>query len=366
MNRSDGVTAKKNANTNATTKTDSAEREKLFKFGIVAAILVIAAVLSMFINTGHSSNFCGSQFTSQQKYACLESIAVSSDNSTACASLSGSYKDNCYAQIAAKESNIQLCGNVSNYTLKAACTMQVANSTGSYNYCMQLDQPYNDACLYSIGISRRNESACLSITNTTLSDTCSYTIYFAKATEQRNSTYCSLIGNGTYAQTEEMLNSTLSQNNGSTVGNLAIISYYYSSYLNLSMSPRDMCYYSLAYQTSSPSYCQGISNSSLKTLCQKAYTVNNTVNSTSYYENLSKLCSISGQSSCTYSTLLNAIYYKNLTACKSLNSSSSTDCFASLASYYHNSSYCGYITNSTLNSACVESVLYSNSTNSSV
>ena len=364
MNRSDGVTAKKNANPNA--NKDSAEREKLFAFGIVATILVIAAVLSMFITPGHSSNFCGSQFTSQQKYTCLESLAVSSDNSTACASLSGSYGDNCYAQIAAKESNIQLCGNVSNYTLKAECTTQVANSTGSYKYCMQLAQPYGDACLYSIGISRRNESACLSITNTTLSDTCSYTIYFAKATEQRNSTYCSLIGNGTYAQTEEMLNSTQDQNNGSTVGNLAIISYYYNSYMNLSISPRDMCYYSLAYQTSSPSYCHGISNSSLQTLCLKAYTVNNTVNGTSYYRNLSKLCSISGQSSCAYSTLLNAIYYKNLTACKSLNGSASAGCFASIASYYHNSSYCEYITNATLNSACVESVLYTNSTNSSV
>ena len=186
MNRSDGVTAKKNAKANANAKTDSAEREKLFAFGIVAAILVIAAILSMFINTGHSSNFCGSQFTSQQKYTCLESIAVSSDNSIACASLSGSYADNCYAQIAAKESNIQLCDNVSNYTLKAACTTEVANSTGTYDYCLQLNQPYNDACLYSIGISRRKESACLSITNTTLSDTCSYTIYFTKATEQRN------------------------------------------------------------------------------------------------------------------------------------------------------------------------------------
>lgn len=364
MNWGSGVTAKKKANDNTTT--DSAEREKLFAFGIVALILVIAAVLSMFINTGHSSNFCGSQFTNQQKYTCLESLAVSSDNSTACASLSGSYKDNCYAQIAAKESNIQLCGNISNSTLKAACTTQVANSTGVYNYCLQLNQPYSDACLYSVGTSRRNESACTSIANTTLSNTCSYTIYFTKATEQRNSTYCSLIGNGTYAQTEEILNSTQSQNNGSTVGNLAIISYYYSSYLNLSISPRDMCYYSLAYQTNMPSYCQGISNPSIKTLCQKAYTVNTSVNGTSYYGNLSKLCSVSGQSSCAYSTLLNAIYYKNLTACRSLNGSASTGCFASLASYYHNSSYCGYITNATLNSACVESVLYSNSTNNSV
>lgn len=363
MNWSGGVTAKKKANAN--TRADSAEREKLFLLGIVAVILVIAAVLSMFINTGHSSNFCNSQFTSQQKYTCLESIAVSSDNSTACASLSGSYKDNCYAQVAAKENNIQLCGNVSNSVLKAACTTQVANSTGVYNYCLQLNQPYSDACLYSIGVSRKNESACSLITNSSLSNTCSYTIDFTKATEQRNSTYCSLIGNGTYAQTEEILNSTQSQNNGSTIGNLAIISYYYSSYLNLSMSPRDMCYYSLAYQTSSASYCQGIKNQSLKTLCQKAYMVNNTVNGTSYYGNLSKLCSVSGQSSCAYSTLLNAIYYKNLTACKSLNGSASTGCIASLASYYHNSSYCGYITNATLNSACVESVLYNNSTNSS-
>ena len=55
MNRSDGVTAKKNANAND--NTDSAEKEKLFAFGIVAAILVIVAVLSMFITPGHSSNF---------------------------------------------------------------------------------------------------------------------------------------------------------------------------------------------------------------------------------------------------------------------------------------------------------------------
>ena len=364
MSRNGGVTANKKPNANTTA--DSAEREKLFAFGIVAVILVIAAVLSMFINTGHSSNFCNSQFTSQQKYTCLESIAVSSGNSTACASLSGSYRDNCYAQIAAKDNSIKLCGNVSNSALKAECTTQVANSTGAYEYCLQLNQPYSDACLYSVGVSRRNESACSSITNLSLSNTCSYTIDFTKATEQRNSTYCSFIGNGTYVQAEEILNTTLSQNNGSTIGNLAIISYYYSSYLNLSMSPRNMCYYSLAYQTSSASYCQKITDPSLKTLCQKAYTINNTVNGTSYYGNLSKLCSASGQSSCAYSTLLNAIYYKNITACKSLNGSAGAGCFASLASYYHNSSYCGYITNATLNGACVESILYSNSTNSSV
>ena len=69
MSWSSGVTAKNKAN--ADTGKDSAEREKLFAFGIVAAILVIAAILSMFINTGHSSNFCGSQFTSQQRYICL-------------------------------------------------------------------------------------------------------------------------------------------------------------------------------------------------------------------------------------------------------------------------------------------------------
>ena len=117
MNRSDGVTAKKNANANANPMTDAAEKEKLFAFGIVAAILVIVAVLSMFITPGHSSNFCGSQFTSQQKYTCLESLAVSSDNSTACASLSGSYKDNCYAQIAAKERGGSVIKNLEKYNL---------------------------------------------------------------------------------------------------------------------------------------------------------------------------------------------------------------------------------------------------------
>ena len=188
MNRNGGVTAKKKANANTTT--DSAEREKLFAFGIVAVILVIAAVLSMFINTGHSSNFCNSQFTSQQKYTCLESIAVSSGNSTACASLSGSYRDNCYAQIAAKDNSIKLCGNVSNSTLKAECTTQVANSTGVYNYCLQLNRSYGDACLYSIGVSRRNESACSSIANLSLSNTCSYTIDFTKALPKEALLFC--------------------------------------------------------------------------------------------------------------------------------------------------------------------------------
>lgn len=364
MSRGSGVTAKKRANIK--TKTDYKEREKVFAFGVVAAILVVAAALSMLIHTSHQSNFCTAQFTSQQKYTCLESIAVRSDNSTACASLAGSYKDGCYVQVAAKENNILLCGYVSNSTLRAACTTQIANSTGSYDYCLQLGQPYSDSCLYVVGTSRGNESACSLIANATISKTCSYTIDFSKAAEYRNSTYCSLIGNGTYAQTYAILNSTHGQNASSTAGNLAIVSYYYASYLNLQMSPRDMCYYSLAYVSNDSSYCKRISNSSLETLCQKAYAASNTVSGASYYGNLSKLCSASGQSSCPFSTLISAVYSKNATKCKSLNSSESTACFASIALYYGNSSYCGYIANATLNGACVESVLYNNSTNSSV
>ncbi len=339
------------------------EREKAITLGIIAAVLVAAAILSMFISNGQSSNFCASQFTAQQKYTCMESLAISSNNSTICSSLSGVYKDGCYSQIAVKENSTSLCGAISNETAKAVCTTQIANNKRSYASCLQLSQPYVDNCLYLIGTGYKNASACTSIANASLSNSCLYSIDYSNALYYKNQSYCNAIGNGTYAQSLAMLNSTQGQNTSSTTENLAIIVYYYNLYYGLQISPKDICYYSLAYQSNDSKYCGSISNSSLSTLCKNSYVRNTSLNSTSYYGILSKLCSSSGQVSCPYTTFLSAISTKNVTKCKSLNSSESEACFASLASYYSNSSYCQYLSNATLNGACVSSIIYHNSTN---
>jgi hypothetical protein len=292
-------------------------------------------------------------------------VAVSSSNTTGCATLNGSYAYGCYSAIALNTKNAKLCTSISNYTYEAGCTLQVANATGSYEDCTSLLQPYRDSCLYSIGSTYNSTAACSQISDPNLSATCKYAIDLSKADSHSNSTYCSLIGNGTFAQSSEILNSTPALKTDTNFGNLPLLIYYYDSYLNLQVSPRDLCYYSLAYQSNESSYCASISNSTLRSICTKSYAINTTPNSTGYYQNISSICGRYG-ASCSNLSYIDAIYSKNATKCFSSNKTQSAICYSYLASFYSNTSYCQYIGNATLNGACVNNVLYRNSTNSTV
>ncbi len=327
----------------------------------IALVILVAAALSLLLPMNKSSNFCSSEFSQQQRNACFESLAISSNNSTACAAFSGTGRDSCYSQIAARTKNQSICSSVSNYSSRYACVTQIANATVTYSSCSQLSEPYSDMCFYAVGTSHLIPPACSSIKNQSLSNTCSYSIDYDNAVTYRNASYCRSIGNGTTAQAIALLNAQQYSITNSSAGNLAIITDYYSSDLNITITPRDLCYYSLAYYGSDSAYCPSISNPTLAGLCKSSYSKpESNASIAAYYRNLSRLCpnSSTGSSTCSYTAIINAVYLKNATKCSTFNSTSSAICYSEFASYYSNSSYCQYIHNATLNGACVESVLY--------
>ena len=332
-------------------------------FAAIIVVIVIAAIASTFLGAKNSTNFCASEFGQQQKSACMEAIAINSNNSTACASFQGQQRDGCYSQIAARTINTTLCRSISNYSLMAVCVTGIANYTGSYAKCSQLNEPYADQCLYAVGTAKLNGAACSSIKQDSLSQTCSYYIYYSEAIANRNAAYCKSIGNGTAAQSSALLQEAEISNLSGSLGNIALITDYYGSYLNISIKPEDLCYYTLAYYTKDSTYCSGISNSSLSGICKTSYETS--ANASNTYLNLSKLCALNstGSSICSSTPLINALYKKNATMCRELNTTQSAVCLSYIADIYSNSSYCQYISNITLNSACVGSVLYRNSTN---
>lgn len=340
----------------------SGDLEKLKVYVLILAVLAAMAAISVFaIPSGSGISRCNS-VVQQNRYNCIESMAVSSENSTMCGSLSGHYSDSCYMAIAENSSSAALCGKVSDQNLSNVCLSYVAISANDSGTCMMISGSGKDACILRIALNSENATTCSRMDNASLQSECTSTVYFDRALALGNAAECAYLSsnaddNATYGM---MSNSNMAEYGRLYLNVSQLIEY--AAYYNSSVSPRDACYTSMAFLSGNAAYCSIANDTVLGTMCRTLVTRNVTVslNATSAsamnYTALEKQCGASGNK-CTYAmSYINAIEANNVSECGSIPAPASYQCYYAFATKYNDTGYCSYIDNATANSDCVLSV----------
>ena len=337
--------------------------EKLKVYGLVLAVLAGMAAISFLAIPGGSGISRCSSVVQQNRYGCIESMAVSTGNSTMCGFLAGSYSDSCYMAIAENSSSAALCGKVSDQNLSNVCLSYVAISTNDSGTCMMISGSGKDACVLKIALDSENATACSLMGNAGLRSECTSTVYFDRALALGNASQCAYLSanaddNATYSM---MGNSNIADYGNLYLNMSQLIEY--AAYYNSSVSPRDACYMSMAFLSENSAYCSSANDTVLGSMCRTLITRNVTVSlnatgaSAVNYTSLGKQCSASG-GNCAYAiAYIRAIESDNVSECGSIPAPASYQCYYAFATRYNDTGYCSYIGNATANSDCVLSVV---------
>lgn len=334
---------------------------------LVVGVLVALAALSVLLAPrGTGVSRCGSALFQQSRDTCIESVAVSTGNSSLCGQLGGLYADQCYQVIAQNTTNASLCGKIGSEAASASCYTSIANATGSVRDCLSIgNSTYADACVYGLAVAGSNSSACSLMGLGNGSQACIASVSLDRALGRRNSSACSGItsnDNSSIAY-EAVGHSDLSAYPGVSLNISQAMEY--ASFLNVTMGARDVCYFALAYQSLTPSDCGEISQGNLSTVCAKSvsYLINSSTavhaNATVNFTALMNQCAAQPQNGqqCRYGVFyIEALQYRNVTYCRSIAAPYSYQCYYGVAQETNNTSYCSYIDNATLNSACIGAV----------
>ena len=360
-------------------KAENDERLRLYAVGVVA--LVVLAIISVLLIPSSGSGVvarCNSLLLQQDRYGCVESAAITASNGTMCGTLTGSYRDSCYLSVAMNTTNLAFCGRINSTNASNECYMYFANYTDNPSVCEEIGGALGSECAYHIAVATNSTGDCSFVNGTRGRLDCNATVDFDNAVRYDNSSYCAgIYSNNDTATSEGILQNSSAGRYPDLSLNITQMLLEITAYHNQTMGARDLCYTSLAYKSHNSTYCSGILNASLNSLCSsetagsasgKNASTNSTLNMTAL------LNSCNGQANatvCRYTYMyLNAEMTGNVMMCKNIPSNYSSlsfQCFYNLAEKYNSTSYCGYITNSTLNSACVGVVegLYPASTNTS-
>ncbi len=347
------------------THDDNWRRIRLYAI-IIAALAVLAALTTLAVPRGNSAGDRCSSIVQQNKYSCMESIAVATGNSTICGSLPGYYSDSCYTAVAENSSNASLCGKIASRNLSNECLLAIAQNTNSTGTCMMMGGQSRESCIYQIALGSMDVASCRLLNDSGQQANCSAAVYMDKALAHANASLCDAIPlNGSDNMTYNMLGNS----DMSSYGNLFLnMSQFieYAMYSNESVGPRDACYLSIAFESGNSVYCGYAQDPALGYLCKSLITrnvslqqnlVNSSVaNSIVNYTALSKaVCAGGGQ--CAYETdYIKALLSDNVSACASIPTQQSYQCYFAFAEKYNDTSYCSYIKNSTINSDCVLTV----------
>lgn len=326
----------------------------------IAAILVVAALLSFAIAPhGQGLESCKSLFFQNDRYACVERIAISSQNASPCATLAGSYADGCYAAIAQKTGNSTMCSKVLDLNASYACTFALVISLNNPGACYGLRAPYDSKCFESIALQNENLTMCKKINDFSTKSLCTSLISLKKAYTLRSPSYCAnvtassdknltgyIISNFSYA-----INSSMLSGNGA----LNAVAFF----PNVTFTARDFCYTVSALELANSSICSGIGGEIAAGICRTETGAGTTNSSSQFnYSALAQSCkSIGGDSAlCNEAaTLAQAVRDRNATMCGTLDAALSAQCYTTIAQAARNATYCSYIKNATAMSACVNS-----------
>ena len=342
------------------------KNERLRLYAVGAIVLIALAVVSvLLVPSSYSSvtSRCNSLLIQQDRYRCIESAAVSTRNSTMCAALVGAYQDSCYLNIATNTTNPALCGKISSANVSDECYIYMANQTDNPSMCSAVGGTLGSECEYHIATSTNNTADCSLVQGPQGQLDCNATVDFDNAIRYRNATLCSEIyTNNDTVTTEGILqNSSVSGYPGLSFNITQTLEY--SVFYNQSVGARDLCYTSLAYESHNSTYCNEVQNQDLSLTCSNQAgksTLSNNITSNSTFNLTALLNSCNGQTDvagCRDSYMsIDALLTGNVTICKRLPLNYSSTCFYQLAEKYNSTSYCSYITNSTLNQYCVGNI----------
>ena len=336
-------------------KKEDINKERHDKFIIYISILAIIfflAIISTALQNASSVQKCKNIVIYQNKIACFQNLAYSTNNASVCSYMNGSNEALCYQSLATKTGNESLCNNaVSSYApIGYSCIINFVNNTGNIYLCNSLPEGEKELCYFYGAINSNNYSACeFAGANTSI---CSSSIDFSRALLFMNQSYCKEVSNNT--------NSTFvySVFKYSKIKPNSTISFLGSSLSNMGyhLSARDFCYINLAQELSNSSYCSSLGSLAAQELCYRS--IEHSYNSSQInYTSLLQACSSAGSygSYCkNFVYISEAVAKKNVSICESIaNQTLSWTCIANIARAYRNESYCGYISNQTANSACI-------------
>ena len=348
--------------------------------GIVGAAALFALV--GYLLSIHSSNgiaACRSIFLIQNRNACFYRLAYSTKNYSVCGNIQGQASYYCYSSIASLISDPKACFSIGNLQSRYLCALGSSNSSLSIPLCDILNGTGRYNCIDSLAMKSDNMSACRQIANVSYSEACSSAILFGNAVSSINASYCSRVSatsNSSMVSRIILLSESMKGNANSSIliPKISPISYLESASSNY--TARDFCYLAVASFSGNDSSCSMISSPSLYNICTSyGYNFTSAHNSSeiSSHPNISasqlssQLCmgdnGTNLQSCNELAVISTAVAERNVSACTTINSTyAGYQCYALLAKTYNDTAYCGYITNSTYNQACVYNIYY-NATN---
>ncbi|MEM3177969.1 MAG: hypothetical protein QXZ38_01380 [Candidatus Micrarchaeaceae archaeon] len=341
------------------------DEEKIGKMKIyiaLVAITILIALLSfLIVPRGTPLQRCMGIIILQNRYSCITSLALNSNNSSLCAYLPSTEEATCYYELATESNSSALCYKTYNTSaaLGDACFEEIANKTGNYSFCEPLSGSYRDNCISNVAIKNENATLCGMLYNSTSSTICESAIYLYRAQETLNGAFCANVTDSTNSSVvgSVLLNDKYAPLNNATFAALED----YTSIGTFGVSARDICNAFVAIGTRNASECGSISSSTVRTFCNSAVAKVKPSNRTTIISLNATICAKLGMSSeqCSLlSALTNDIIAKNVSACSTLPESASYECYVVFAVQYKNTSYCGFIKNATANSACIEDVSF--------
>ena len=344
--------------------------QKIAAYVVAAAVLVvIAVVVNLHTNGGGSTlKGCGSIILQQDRNTCLTSLASSSDNTSVCRVVSQDGRDYCYSEVAQIDRNPQACMGLSSQNMTYECILGVANATKEFGTCRYLNGSMADSCIGTLAAATGNATACGTISNAENSSVCYSGVYLSEARLSGRGYYCAMVSNTSTAP--DVSNIIYLGELGSAPGNYSNSQSFvqsplvYLSAYNISYSARDYCYTEVASDTRNATDCAMVSNSIVRGICNQtsasqAVQGNISINSST----ISSACSTyAGENLTTCQDILSigeAVSSRNVSVCKSISETTyQYECYAALAKAYNESSFCGYISNSTANQACLQDIYY--------
>jgi hypothetical protein len=331
-------------------------KARLILYLSITILIVLLGALTTMSNNGSPLQKCLNVAIVQNKYSCLESLAVSSSNGSICSYLPVPQSASCYSNIAEQSNEISLCYNAlsANSSIGVSCITSFASAHGNASICSVLPQQYKSQCAFNATINSYNPSSC-SMVNGINKTICISSINFKNALRYGNPILCMNVSNSTNATTTFAI---LHYSNVKINASIESLQLSMSS-SGYNVTARDLCTISVAEKFGNASYCSSISSAEIKGICSNLVTPSYV--SAPNYTSMLASCESSGSfaSTCRNIVLLSeAVATKNVSICKGFNETFSWQCFSSLAQTYKNTSYCGFISNSTVNSACMMSAGY--------
>lgn len=361
------------------------QNASLIQYAAIAIIMVIiAAVVLALQNNQGGLKGCTGIILEAYRDSCISRLAYSTANVSLCSYLPSGQADSCISYIAENRSDAALCSGLSTSAEGNACMGAIANEEDNYTLCREMNGSALDACVTSIASRLAQPGECTGLSSRVAAQICANASLLSGALHSENPNACGSVTNrtgGTLTSGVAYYSGVFTYSGNGTVGNGALTLEQRASsplsvvqFLNASTySSRDLCYIYMAAALRAPQYCADVPNATIANVCSggvQPVNSNSTLtasgaavtggNSTQLIAALCKNLTLTAGTCNNFAQFYHAVSTRNLTLCGALSGGTQYQCYITLAKDYNNTNICSYITNATVNAACIEDVTYNN------